>query len=138
MFTKLEQQTWLKIQCARGRTAQQCHVGLVEACGDAALPYRTVARWVKTFNTGCNRVEHMPRPGRPSVSEEDIEAVSAVLDIDRRQTVCELALEIGLLHECVSHSVTHLRMRNIASRWNPPIILQDNARAHTALPVNDL
>ncbi|PSN31068.1 hypothetical protein C0J52_24188 [Blattella germanica] len=103
MFTKLEQRAWLNIQCACGHTAQKCHVGLVEACGDAALPYRTVARWVKAFNAGHNRVEHMPRPDRPSVSEEDVEHLSAQLDIDRRQTVRELALEIGLSHMTVSH-----------------------------------
>ena len=40
----------------------------------------------------------MARPGRPSVSEEDVEAVSILLDTDRRLTVRELALEIGLLY----------------------------------------
>ena len=28
MFSKQEQITWIKIQCARGRTAKQCHRGL--------------------------------------------------------------------------------------------------------------
>ncbi|KAJ4450669.1 hypothetical protein ANN_02098 [Periplaneta americana] len=37
---------------ARGRSAQECFQGLREACGDAALPYRTVARWVKAFREG--------------------------------------------------------------------------------------
>ena len=66
----------------------------MEACGDAALPYRTVARWVRAFKEGHDNVEHMAKPGRPSVSEEDVEAVSALLDTDRRLTVHELALEI--------------------------------------------
>ncbi|KAJ4429935.1 hypothetical protein ANN_22139 [Periplaneta americana] len=50
MFTKQEQRYWLKIQSVRGRTARQCHDGLVEACGETALPYRTVARWIRDFN----------------------------------------------------------------------------------------
>ena len=79
MFTKQEQRTWLKIQCARGHTARQCHERLVETCGDAALPYRTVARWIRAFNEGRDNVEHMARPGRPNVSEEDVEAVSVLL-----------------------------------------------------------
>jgi hypothetical protein len=33
--------------CARGRTARQCHQGLQEVCGESALPYRTVAWWVE-------------------------------------------------------------------------------------------
>jgi len=52
MFSKREQRSWIKIECARGRTARQCHQGLQEACGQSALPYRTVARWVKAFNEG--------------------------------------------------------------------------------------
>ena len=83
MFTKQEQRTWLKIQCSRGHTARQCHEGLVEACGDVALPYRMVARCVRAFNEGCDNIKHMARPGRPSVSEEDVEAVSTLLDTDR-------------------------------------------------------
>jgi hypothetical protein len=45
MFTKQEQRSWIKIEVARGRRAQNSHQGLREACGDDALPYRTVARW---------------------------------------------------------------------------------------------
>ena len=120
MFTKQEQRTCLKIQCARCHTARNCHEGLVEACGDAALPYRTVAMWVRAFNEGRDNVEHMARPGCPSVSKEDVEAVSALLDTDRRLTLCELALEIGLSHMTVFHIVNkRLGMRKIASRWVP-------------------
>ncbi|KAJ4448832.1 hypothetical protein ANN_00223 [Periplaneta americana] len=38
MFTKLEQRSWIKIEVARGRSAQECFQGLREACDDAALP----------------------------------------------------------------------------------------------------
>ena len=87
MFTKQEQRTWLKIQCAHRHTARQCHEGLVEAIGDAALPYRMVARLVRAFNEGHGNVEHIARSGCPSVSEEDMEALSALRDTDRRLTV---------------------------------------------------
>ena len=43
----------------------------------------------------------MARPDRPSVSEEDGEAVSALLDTDRRLRVRALALEIGEWHMTV-------------------------------------
>ena len=60
------------------------------------------------------------RPGCPSVSEEDVEAVSTLLDTDRRLTVRELALEIGLSHMTVFRIVKkHLGMRKIASWWVP-------------------
>ena len=86
MFSKQEQRSWIKIECARGRTARQCHQGLQEACGESALPYRTVARWVKAFNEGRQNVADMCRPVRPSVS-----------DSDRPHTIRELARETGYI-----------------------------------------
>ena len=47
MFRKLEQRSWIKIEGARVRSMQDCFQGLREACGNVALPYHTVARWVK-------------------------------------------------------------------------------------------
>ena len=73
MFSKQEQKTWIKIQCTRCHTAKQCHRGLQEACDAAALPYRTVARWVAAFRDGHERVEHMPRSGHPPVSDENVQ-----------------------------------------------------------------
>ncbi|KAJ4433303.1 hypothetical protein ANN_15562 [Periplaneta americana] len=55
-----------------------CQDGLVEACGETALPYRTVARWLRAFNEGRDRVENMVRAGRPSVSEEEVQAIFAL------------------------------------------------------------
>ncbi|KAJ4449803.1 hypothetical protein ANN_01209 [Periplaneta americana] len=66
--------------------ALQCYDGLVEACGETALPYRTVVRWVRAFNEGRDFMENMAQLGRPSVSEEELQAVSTLLDNDRRQT----------------------------------------------------
>jgi hypothetical protein len=43
MFTKQEQHSWIKIEVARGLSAQNCHQGLREAGGDADFPDRTVA-----------------------------------------------------------------------------------------------
>ncbi|PNF43116.1 Potassium voltage-gated channel protein Shaw [Cryptotermes secundus] len=60
MFTKQEQRFWIKIEVARGHSAQNCHQGLREASGDTALPYRTVARWVKLFRKGRDAVQDDP------------------------------------------------------------------------------
>ena len=56
MFTEEEQRSWLKIRCVRERKVRQCHGGLVEACGETALPYRIVTKWVRSFNEGCDSV----------------------------------------------------------------------------------
>ena len=73
MFTKEDQRSWITIEIARGRSAQTCFQGLREACGDAALPYRTVARWVKLFREGRDSIQDSRRSGRPHVDNHTIE-----------------------------------------------------------------
>ena len=112
MFSKQEQRSWIKIECARGRTARQCHQGLQEACGESA-------RWVKAFNEGHQNVADMHRPDYPSVSEE-VYALTALLDSDRSHTIRELARQTGLAHTTVLHILKErLGMRKIASQWVP-------------------
>ena len=50
--TQVEQRAYIKIAVRRGRNAMECHSELVEALWNNALPYRTVARWVRTFQQG--------------------------------------------------------------------------------------
>ena len=120
MFSKKEQRTWIKIVCARGRTAKQCHRGLQEACDAAALPYRTVARWVAAFRDGRERVEHMPRSGHPPVSDENVQLVSALVEVDRNVTIRQLEQDTALAHSTVFHILKDLlKMRKIASKWVP-------------------
>ncbi|KAJ4437127.1 hypothetical protein ANN_17262 [Periplaneta americana] len=80
---------------ARGRSAQECFQGLREACGDAALPYRTMARWVKAFREGRDAVHDNLRTGRPRVEDNTVQLLVSMLDADRRWTAHELAAEVG-------------------------------------------
>ncbi|XP_035213128.1 uncharacterized protein LOC118187059 [Stegodyphus dumicola] len=139
MFSKGDQRSRLKIEVARGKNATDCYRGLVETCGTNALPYRTVARWVQAFRSGRNETADLQRTGRRS---EQIDILSGLLTIDRRWTVRELSLEVGLSHQTVWHNEDsrmqhHLRpaMRRKRPRLlhnNLPIILYGNARCHVA------
>jgi len=118
MFTKLEQRSWLKIEAGRGKTARECYQGLVEVCGTAALPYRTVARWVQAFCAGWQNATDQLRPGRPSATEAQVSSVATLLETDRWWTIRELACETGLSHMMVLHILKeHLHMPKIASCW---------------------
>ncbi|GFT13012.1 HTH_48 domain-containing protein [Trichonephila clavipes] len=50
--TCVEQRAYIKLAVLRGRNVMECHSELVEAYGNNALPYRTVARWVGKFQQG--------------------------------------------------------------------------------------
>ena len=77
MFTKEDQRSWIKIEVARGRSAQTCFQGLQEACGDAALPYLTVARWVKLFHEGTDSIQDSCHSGRPHVDNHTTELLAS-------------------------------------------------------------
>jgi len=82
MFTKEDQRSWIKIEVARGHSAQTSFQGLREACGDAALPYRTVAQWVKLFREGRDSIQDSCSSGRPHVDNHTIELLASLLDVE--------------------------------------------------------
>lgn len=76
---------------------------LQEGCGNNALPYRTIAQWVKAFCAGRKKVADSARGGGPSVIEKQMELVRGLLYTDRHWTVKELTVEVGLSLNCVVH-----------------------------------
>jgi hypothetical protein len=85
IFAELEPRSWLKTEAGRGKTARECYRGMVEVCGTAALPYRTVARWGQTFRTGRQNATDQPWPGRPSTPETQVSSVATLLETDGGQ-----------------------------------------------------
>ncbi|GFV62410.1 HTH_48 domain-containing protein [Trichonephila clavipes] len=62
---RIEQHAYIKIAVLGGRNAMECHSELVEALGNNALPYRTVARWVGKFQQGRVSTSDVQRSRRP-------------------------------------------------------------------------
>jgi hypothetical protein len=75
--------------------------GLQEACSESALPYTTVVRWVKAFKEVRQNVADIRRPGRSSVSEQEVYALYALREMHRRHPIREMARETGLAHTTV-------------------------------------
>ncbi|GFV11889.1 hypothetical protein TNCV_1217641 [Trichonephila clavipes] len=51
--TRVGQCAYIKIIVLLQRNTMECNNELVEALGNNALPYRTVARWIEKFQQGC-------------------------------------------------------------------------------------
>ena len=83
MISKEDQSSWLKIECARGRNARQYYEGLQKACSEYALPYCTIARWVKAFKEGRQNMTDMPWPGHSAVREDVMQTVNMLVLVDR-------------------------------------------------------
>ena len=63
-------------------------------------------------------VEHMPQSGHPPVNDENVQLVSALVEVDRNVTICQLEQDTGLAHSTVLHILKDLlKMRKIAFKW---------------------
>ncbi|PSN42501.1 hypothetical protein C0J52_09785 [Blattella germanica] len=103
-----EKRMWIKIQCARGRTAKQCHQGLQEACVAAALLFRAVARWVAAFRDGREHVKHMPSSGHTPIGNENVQIVSVLVEVDRNAMLHQLEQDTRLVHSTALHILKDL------------------------------
>ncbi|KAJ4432752.1 hypothetical protein ANN_21390 [Periplaneta americana] len=125
------EQYGMKINANKTKTmviGKKVKKGLHEAYADAALPYRTVARWVKAFREGRDADQDNLRTGRPRVEDNTVQLLASLLDADRRWTAQRKSEYVTKL--CSTFCKT-LVVQN-------PIILHDIARSHTAAAVKDL
>ena len=83
---------------AQDRNTQECFRKLSEAYVDAALTYRTVARWVKAFSEGRDADQDNLRTGRSHMGNNTVRLLASLLDSDRRWTARELAAEAGVAY----------------------------------------
>ncbi|GFT33444.1 uncharacterized protein TNCV_3045531 [Trichonephila clavipes] len=95
--TRVEQRAYLKIAVLRERNVMECCSELVEALGNNALPYRTVARWVGKFQLSgkvqcVEKLEH--RPYSPDISPYDFYLITKIKEpIRGRWFVCNTTRE---------------------------------------------
>ena len=89
--------------------------GLQEACGERALLYRIVARWIKAFKEGRN-VTDMPQPCHPAV-REDVQTMNALVLVDLNTMIRELANDAGLAPSTMLNTLKkQLGIQKITSR----------------------
>ncbi|GFV65045.1 uncharacterized protein TNCV_4670761 [Trichonephila clavipes] len=63
--TRVEQRAYIKTAFLRERNTMKCHIELMEALGNNAIPYRTVARWIGKFLQGSVSTSDELRSGQP-------------------------------------------------------------------------
>ena len=88
----------MPIAVLRGRNAKVCHSELIEALGNRALSYRTVARWAAAFQRGIVVSADMRRTGRPRTVRADVACavIAQCLEDGRRWSLQELQAHTGI------------------------------------------
>ncbi|GFQ71053.1 HTH_48 domain-containing protein [Trichonephila clavata] len=84
--TRVEQRAYIKIAFLRERNGMECNSEFMEALGNNALPYRTVARWVGKFEKGHVSTSDEQRTGRLLSLRTDLArtVIEQLMDEDRR------------------------------------------------------
>ncbi|GBL74861.1 hypothetical protein AVEN_243706-1 [Araneus ventricosus] len=111
MLTIGDQRLFIKIEVTNGQNVTEFYHGLREACGDNALPYRKVTRWVKSFRVGLNETADLHRTGQPYIPQHQIDIVSCLLSIDRRWTVRELSVKFVSSSNGMAHAEEMVNVR---------------------------
>ena len=114
-----------KFFCAKGENCVNIHRELVLVCGDSALDYSNVNRWMAKFKTGRVSSTDLPRPGRPSSSRTDAnkERVENLILSDRRVTVEDICAHTSLTHGTVMRTIKEdLQMTKVSARWVPKML----------------
>ncbi|XP_076039471.1 protein GVQW3-like [Oratosquilla oratoria] len=122
-FSKEEVRTIIKFSVLLGKSASAIHAELAQVLGEESAPgLSTVKRWAVKFREGEAEVSDAPRSGRPrtATTDDNVALVQELLAEDRRLTVQEISLEVGISEGNV-WDILHnkLQKRKKCARWVP-------------------
>jgi transposase len=118
MTDRVEQRYRIKFCEKLGDTQVQTIDKIQQAFGDNGMSISHIKEWFNRFKDGCTSVHSEPRPGRPSTSRNEnvIDEVRTLVMQDRRITVREHAIEVGVSFGSV-HSLLDSVRRKRPDLW---------------------
>jgi len=123
-----EQRARIKFCFKLGKTASECYEMLKTAFGEQAMGCSQTFQWFSWFKAGRTSTDDDKRSGRPvsSSTPEMIERVRQIIREDRRHTIDEVSMLVGISHG-TSHKILteDLKMRCVASKFVPRLLSVD-------------
>ena len=95
-----EQRTCIKFCFKLGKTAIECYEMLKTAFGEQAMGRSQTFQWFSRFKAGRTSTDDDERSGRlvSSSTPEMIEWVRQIIREDRRRTIDEVSMLVGISH----------------------------------------
>jgi len=95
-----EQRTCIKFCFKLRKTATECYEMLKTAFGKQAMGRSQTFQWFSPFKAGRTSIDDDERSGRPvsSSTPEMIERVRQIIREDRRRTIDEVSMLVGISH----------------------------------------
>lgn len=140
-FSREEVRTVIKFSVLLGKAATATHAKLAQVLGEESAPgLSTVKRWAVKFREGEAEVSDAPRSGRPrtATTDDNVALVQGLLAEDRRLTVQEISLEVGISEGNFWDILNNkLQKRKKCAGWVPHFLTDEQkacritlARAH--------
>ena len=123
-----EQRACIKFCFKLGKTATECYEMLKTAFGEQAMGRSQTFQWFSRFKAGRTSIDDDERSGRPvsSSTPEMIERVRQIIREDRRRTIDEVSMLVGISHGTCHKILTEdLKMRRVASKFVPRLLSVD-------------
>ena len=121
-----EQRACIKFCFKLGKTATECYEMLKTAFGKQAMGRSETFQWFSRFKAA--RTDDDERSGRPvsSSTPEMSERVRQIIREDRRRTIDEVSMLVGISHgTCHTILTEDMKMRRVASKFVPRLLSVD-------------
>ena len=118
-----EQRTCIKFCFKLGKIATECYEMLKTAFGEQAMGRSQTFQWFSQFKAGRTSIDDDKRSGWPvsSSTPEMIERVCQIIHEDRRRTIDEVSMLVGISHGTCHKILTEdLEMRRAEQHMAAP------------------
>lgn len=107
-----------------GHSAAAAARNITGAWGEDSVSERVAQLWFARFRSGDTALQDEPRPGRPSVIDDDI--LEELIKVDPRQTVRELAVILKVDPTTVCNHLHKLGKVRKLEKWVPHTLSEHN------------
>jgi len=123
-----EQRAYIKFCFKLGKTATECYEMLKTAFGEQGMGHSQIFQWFSWFKAGRTSIDDDEYSGRrvSSSTPEMIERVRQIIREDRRHTIDEVSMLVGISHRTCHEVLTEdLKMQRVASKFMPRLLSVD-------------
>jgi len=123
-----EQRVCIKFCVSLGTTGSETFEILKQAFGDSCMSRSRTFEWFGRFKNGRTSTANDHRSGRPSTakSPSKVEHLRAAVNRDRRRTIHDLCVEVGIGYGSCQRILTeHLNMHRNATKFVPRVLTHD-------------
>lgn len=127
----MEYRAVIKFLTKESNPPVEIHRRMVAVYGDLCPSYDTIRRWSAAVRTGHESLQDEHRSGRPStlITDDVVDAVEDMIEVDKRITVDQIAHELGISHGTVSFIINdQLGMHKQIARWVPKLLAEHEKR----------